>query len=73
LAGETLKYFRPGKMSWGGVWGTATIRSASGKGSDLSNTALTTLKMAVLAPMPRARTAIVTAANPGLLRRARNP
>jgi hypothetical protein len=42
-----------------------TRRSASVYGSGRSSTALTTLKMAVLAPMPRARVRTATIANPG--------
>jgi uncharacterized membrane protein YdcZ (DUF606 family) len=33
----------------------------------------TTLKIAVLAPMPSANTNIATTANPGLLRKTRSP
>src|SRR5579864_8863342 len=43
------------------------MRSGSGYGSGWSRTVLTTEKMAVLAPMPRARAAIATAVNPGVL------
>src|SRR6267378_1675153 len=43
------------------------IRSASGYGNGRSRTALTMLKMAVLAPIPSASVRIATAANPGFL------
>ena len=42
----------PGNCSGGGVCATATMRPASGKGSGSRSTALTTLKIAVFAPMP---------------------
>src|ERR1039458_325653 len=45
---------------------TATNRSASGQESGRSNTPLKTVKMAVLAPMPRASVRIATTAKPGL-------
>src|SRR5579884_887946 len=43
-----------------------------GNGSGLSSTAFTTLKIAVLAPMPRVRIMSADSANPGLFRRARS-
>jgi hypothetical protein len=43
-------------------------RSASPYGSGLRRTALTTLKIAVLAPMPSARVMIAVSANAGFLR-----
>jgi len=46
-----------------------TIRPLTG--SDLSITASMMLKMAVLAPMPRARDRMAMTANPGLLRSRR--
>src|SRR5215211_1518957 len=46
----------------------ATSRSGDGKGSGFSNTALTTLKIAVLAPMPSASVRTATRENPGDLR-----
>lgn len=42
-----------------------TRRSGSGKGNGRSNTAFTTLKMAVFAPMPRASVITAMAAKPG--------
>ena len=48
-----------------------TSWSGSANGSGLSITALTTLKMAVLAPTPSASVRAATAVNPGLLRSAR--
>src|SRR5438477_5887730 len=41
------------------------MRSGSRYGSAFSNTALTTLKMAVFAPMPSARVSTATAVKPG--------
>jgi hypothetical protein len=46
---------------------TWTSRAGSSKGSDLSNTPLTTLNMAVFAPMPRARVKAAAAVKPGAL------
>src|SRR5215211_1106390 len=48
------------------------IRSASGYGSGRRRTALTMLKMAVFAPIPRASVTIATAAKPGFLRNCRS-
>jgi hypothetical protein len=45
---------------------TSTSRSDCGYGSGRSKTASTTLKIAVLAPMPNASVSTVTTANPGL-------
>jgi len=50
-----------------------TSRSASEKGSGFRRTAFTTLKMALLAPIPRARVAIATRLNPGACRSRRKP
>jgi hypothetical protein len=52
-------------MSW-------TMRSGSGYGSGFSKTAFTTVKMAVLAPMPSASVRTATAVKPGFLRSVRN-
>ena len=49
-----------------------TSCSGWGNGSGLSRTALTTLKMAVFAPIPSARVRIATKVNPGDLRNCRN-
>ena len=46
-------------------------RSGSGYGSGFSSSALTTLKMAELAPMPIASEATITAVRPALRRRVR--
>jgi len=46
-------------------------RSGSGYGSGLSSSALTTLKIAVLAPMPMARDAMITADSAALRRSVR--
>jgi hypothetical protein len=43
----------------------------SGNGSGLNRTAFTTLKIAVLAPIPKVRTASAEIVNPGLLRSTR--
>jgi hypothetical protein len=48
-----------------------TSRSLSGYGSGRSSTALTTLKTAVVAPMPSASVATAAVANPGLRARPR--
>src|SRR5438128_12541513 len=42
-----------------------TSRSAAGNGNGRSSTPLTTLKMAVFAPMPRASVSTATAVKPG--------
>jgi hypothetical protein len=44
---------------------TSISRSASANGKGLSSTALTTAKIAVLAPMPRASVATAMAVNAG--------
>ena len=51
--------------SLGRVSHSATSRSGALYGSGRSSTALTTLKMAVLAPMPIARVKVTTAVKPG--------
>src|ERR1039458_4223518 len=48
-----------------------TSRPGSTKGIGRSRTAFTTLKMAVLAPIPRTSASSATALNPGLLQRTR--
>ena len=48
-----------------------TSRPGSWYGNGRSNTVLTTLKIAVVAPMPSAMVTIAVAAKPGLLRRVR--
>ena len=48
-----------------------TRRDGSGYGSGLRMTALTTLKMAVFAPIPSASVSMVTSVYAGLLRRCR--
>src|ERR1700761_3784045 len=47
------------------------MRSASGYVRGLSRTVLTTVKMAVLVPMPRARAAMAAMVKPGFLKRLR--
>ena len=47
--------------------------SGSGYGSGLSNTPLTTLKIAVFAPMPRASVKIASNVKPGCFRNIRTP
>ena len=71
FAGDTAKRVMPGNPSAGGTCQTNVSQSGSGYGSGRSSTALTTLKMAVLAPMPSARTRIAAIAKPGRLRRTR--
>src|SRR5437879_3690193 len=48
-----------------------TSRSAAGKGNDRSTTPLTTLKMAVVAPMPSASVSTATAVKPGFFTNCR--
>ena len=50
-----------------GAWKTITRRSESGYGRGESSNVCTTLKIAVLAPMPSASVRIATAAKPGAL------
>src|SRR5215469_13459561 len=50
-----------------------TRRSGSRPGSGLRRTALTTLKIAVLPPMPRARAIVASAVTPGLRASIRRP
>src|SRR5690242_7924125 len=61
----------PGKLLAGGTCQTCMMRDGSLKGRGRRRTALTTEKMAVLAPMPRASTTMAAAENPGLRRRMR--
>src|SRR5438132_1193956 len=49
-----------------------TIRPACGYGSDSNRMGFTVLKMAVLAPTPKARVSTLTIANPGFLRKLRS-
>jgi hypothetical protein len=51
----------------------ATSLSGEANGSALSSTALTTLKIAVFAPMPRARVIAVIKVKPGFFRNIRAP
>src|SRR5262245_51707987 len=48
------------------AWRRCTMRSASGYGSGRSSTPLITLKIAVLAPMPRPSVRMNARANPGM-------
>jgi hypothetical protein len=52
-------------------WKTETTLSASGYGSGLKSTPLTTEKMAVFAPMPSASVTTATAAKPGRFKSVR--
>jgi hypothetical protein len=52
---------------------TNTSRSGALYGNGLSNTAFTTLKMAVFAPIPSARVKTATVVKPGLFTSIRNP
>ena len=56
-----------GTPSWWLVSQSTVSRPASLYGSGRSSTAFTTLKMAVLAPMPSASASTATAVNPGFL------
>jgi hypothetical protein len=51
-----------------GMEAIATRRSGCGKGSGWSRTTSRMLKMAVVAPMPKASVRMAVAAKPGLLR-----
>src|SRR6266699_3279775 len=62
---------RPGKLLAGGTCQTCMMRDGSSKGRGRRRTELTTEKMAVLAPMPKASTTIAAAENPGLRRKMR--
>ncbi len=53
------------------TWASWTRRSGSSKGSGLSRTASMTLKIALLAPMPRASVATATREKPGACHRRR--
>ncbi len=59
--------------SCGGVCQMRMMRSASANGSGLRTTALTTVKIAVLTPMPRPRMTMPAMAKPGLLTSVRMP
>jgi len=61
---ESRTFRDVGIWSRGGV--TVTIRSAAGYGSGRRRTALTTLKTAVLAPIPTAMMPMASAVKPGL-------
>src|SRR5215467_13175705 len=61
----------PGKLLGGGTCQTCMMREGSSKGSGRRRTALTTEKIAVLAPMPRASTTMAAAEKPGLRRSKR--
>ncbi len=62
-----------GTLTSGCCWCSTTSCSPLRYGSGRSSTPLTTEKMAVFAPMPRAMVAITTSANPRLRRRLRMP
>src|SRR6185436_877420 len=64
-------WFISGRFSPGARCQTPTSESGSVNGRGLSSTPLTTLKMAVLAPMPSARVRMATTVNPGVRRRRR--
>src|SRR2546430_15042135 len=61
----------PGKLLAGGTCQTCMMREGSSKGSGRRRTALTTEKIAVLAPIPRASTTMAAAEKPGLRRSKR--
>ena len=54
-------------------WCSSTSLSPPAYGSGRSSTPFTTLKIAVLAPMPSAIVSTITSAKPGLRRRLRIP
>src|SRR5208282_5715822 len=61
----------PGK--WAFCSRTSTMCDGSGNGSGRKSTPLTTVKIAVLAPIPSARVKMATAAKPAFLMRTRTP
>ena len=63
--------FKSGIPSPGAVCHRPTSRSGSSNGSGLSRTPRTTLKMAVLAPMPSASVKMAISVNMGARRRRR--
>ena len=67
-AGDTAPYMRPSR---GRCSASDMIRSASAYGRGRQRTASTTLKIAVLAPMPRASAATATSVNDGWRRSMR--
>src|SRR5215469_3283473 len=71
LALETANLLIPGNAVTGGTWNTVTIESESANGSGFSRTAFTTLKIAVLAPIPSVRTASAENVKPRFLPRTR--
>src|ERR1017187_9321257 len=60
-----------GKLPCGDEFMSITMRSGSGNGSGSRSTASITEKMAVLAPIPKASTAMAVAVKPGLWRSTR--
>jgi hypothetical protein len=60
-----------GALNPGARWLTATSRSGSSKASGFSNTPYTTLKMAVVAPIPSASVRTATAEKPGCFQNIR--
>src|SRR5690349_25093821 len=62
---------RPGKLLGGGTCQTCIMLEGSSKGSGRRSTALTTEKIAVLAPMPKASTTMAAAEKAGLRRSKR--
>ena len=73
FAGDSANTSMPAKVDCGGVCQRRMMRSASANGSGLKTTALTTVKIAVLTPMPRPRMTMPAIAKPGLLTRVRAP
>src|SRR5882762_4159503 len=63
--------FKPRIERWSAVY-SDTSRSGFSTGMGWKKTALTTVKIAVLAPMPRASVTTATMVNPGDLRKPRN-
>src|SRR5581483_1021684 len=61
----------PGNAPCGVFVCRVTMRSGSGKASGFRSTVSTTLKMAVLAPIPSARAAMAVMVKPGLCRKTR--
>src|SRR5205814_7288200 len=73
FAAESENLVIPGNLLAGGTCQSCPRRPGASNGNGRSRTPFTTLKIAVLAPIPRARTITANAANPGALRTARSP
>ena len=73
FAGDSGNVVSPGNVAGGGVCQIRMMRSASANGSGRRTTALTSVKIAELAPMPRPRMTIAAVVNPGVRMSDRMP